>query len=208
MTQKDKIRRDSEIVSKMSAAPGKLDHASIVAYEVGLFRPDEECMDYIPLGSSFSSESHSSDSQNCKQYHSGAPSSSSKSPHSHKKKIRPKKLFSKIRNLSVGSSSSPQSPSSDVHHEYLAVSPKKFSFKRPRPHQHSAPSTPSSPPVSPTAIEALNSPIFEGLGYPRASPVSPSPVTTSPISPVPSTSGIPIPGRHPLRKSISFESSV
>lgn len=203
MSQKDKIRRDSEIVSKMSAAPGKLDHASIVAYEVGLFRPDEETMDSIPLEGTFSSESHSSDSQNSKPYHSGAASSSTKSPNSHKKKIRPKKLFSKIRNLSVGSS--PQSPTSDVPHEFLPVSPKKFSFKRPRPHQHSAPSTPSSPP----GIEGLHSPVFEGFRYPRPSPMSPSPVTSSPFSPSPSTSGLQMPAQHPCRSPpISFESSV
>ena len=200
MTQKEKIRRDSEIVSKMSAAPGKLDHASIVAYEVGLFSPNEDDMDCIPLGGTLSSESHSSDSQNCKPYHSGA-ASSSKSPHSHKKKIRPKKLFSKIRNLSVGSS--PHSPSCAVPHEYLSVSPKKLP-KRTRPHQHFSPSTPSSP----AGIDALNSPVF---GYIARPSMSPSPVTspvTSPMSPGPSTSGLPIPGQHPYRNTISFESSV
>ena len=203
MSQKDKIRRDSEIVSKMSAAPGKLDHASIVAYEVGLFRQDEDDMDSVPLEGTFSSESHSSDSQSSKPYHSGVASSSAKSPHSHKKKIRPKKLFSKIRNLSVGSS--PHSPTADIPHEYLAVSPKKFSFKRLKPqHQHSAQSTPSSPP----AIEGIHSPVFEGYRYQRTSPLSPSPVTSSPMSPGPSTSGIPMPTTHPYCKSISFESSV
>lgn len=37
MTKKDRQTRDSEIVEKMSKAPGKLDHASIVAVEVGAF---------------------------------------------------------------------------------------------------------------------------------------------------------------------------
>ena len=202
MSKKDKIRRDSEIVSKMSAAPGKLDHASVVAYQVGLFRPNENDMDCVPLEGTFSSESPSSDSQGSKQYHSGAASSSGKSPHTHKKKIRPKKLFSKIRNLSVGSS--PQSPTADIAPEYL-VSPKKFSFKRLRPqHQHSAPSTPSSP----ATIEGLHTPIFEGFRYQRTSPLSPSPVISSPMSPGPSTSGIPGPSPHPYCKSFTFESSV
>ena len=200
MTQKDKIRRDSEIVSKMSAAPGKLDHASIVAFEVGLFTPNEDDMECIPLGGTFSSESHSSDSQHSKPFHSGA-ASSSKSPHSHKKKLRPKKLFSKIRNLSVGSS--PHSPSCNVPQEYLSVSPQKVP-KRTRPHQHSNPSTPSSPPE----IDALTSPVFGYIARPR---MSPSPVTSpvsSPMSPGPSTGGIPIPGRHPYHNTMSFESSV
>ena len=199
MTQKDKIRRDSEIVSKMSAAPGKLDHASIVAYEVGLYTPNEDDMECIPLGGTFSSESHSSDSQNSKPFHSGA-ASSSKSPHSHKKKLRPKKLFSKIRNLSVGSS--PHSPSSDVPHEYLSVSPKKVQ-KRARGHQHSNPTTPSSPPAN----DRYTSPVFGYIARPTTSPSPAMSPVSSPMSPGPSTGGIPIPGRNPY-KTPSFESSV
>ncbi|CAG5117525.1 unnamed protein product, partial [Candidula unifasciata] len=43
MTKKDRQTRDSEIVEKMSKAPGKLDHASIVAVEVGAFaRPSND----------------------------------------------------------------------------------------------------------------------------------------------------------------------
>ncbi|XP_059179108.1 uncharacterized protein LOC131958229 isoform X2 [Physella acuta] len=37
MTKKDRQSRDSEIIDKMSKAPGKLDHASIVSVEVGAF---------------------------------------------------------------------------------------------------------------------------------------------------------------------------
>ena len=39
---KDRKRRDSEIVAKMSKAPGKLDHASIVAYEVGHYHGNDD----------------------------------------------------------------------------------------------------------------------------------------------------------------------
>ncbi|XP_013395378.1 PP2C-like domain-containing protein CG9801 [Lingula anatina] len=47
MKAKDKKKRDAEIVAKMARAPGKLDHASIVAYEVGVYRgEDEENTDY------------------------------------------------------------------------------------------------------------------------------------------------------------------
>ncbi|CAG5125070.1 unnamed protein product, partial [Candidula unifasciata] len=36
-TKQERKRRDSEIVEKMSKAPGKLDHASVIAVEVGAF---------------------------------------------------------------------------------------------------------------------------------------------------------------------------
>jgi hypothetical protein len=39
---KDRKRRDSEIVAKMSRAPGKLDHASIVGYEVGNYHGNDD----------------------------------------------------------------------------------------------------------------------------------------------------------------------
>ena len=39
---KERKRRDSEIVSKMSKAPGKLDHATIVAYEVGNYHGNDD----------------------------------------------------------------------------------------------------------------------------------------------------------------------
>lgn len=42
LRSKERKRRDSEIVSKMSKAPGKLDHASIVAYEVGNYHGNDD----------------------------------------------------------------------------------------------------------------------------------------------------------------------
>ena len=42
LRSKDRKRRDSEIVSKMSRAPGKLDHATIVAYEVGNYHGNDD----------------------------------------------------------------------------------------------------------------------------------------------------------------------
>ena len=42
LRSKERKRRDSEIVSKMSKAPGKLDHASIVAYEVGIYHGNDD----------------------------------------------------------------------------------------------------------------------------------------------------------------------
>ena len=42
LKSKDRKRRDSEIVSKLSTSPGKLDHASIVGYEVGHYHGNED----------------------------------------------------------------------------------------------------------------------------------------------------------------------
>ncbi|XP_064644088.1 PP2C-like domain-containing protein CG9801 isoform X2 [Lineus longissimus] len=42
LRSKERKRRDSQIVEKMSKAPGKLDHASIVAYEVGHYHGNDD----------------------------------------------------------------------------------------------------------------------------------------------------------------------
>ena len=42
LRSKERKKRDSEIVQKMGAAPGKLDHASIVSYEVGVYHGNDD----------------------------------------------------------------------------------------------------------------------------------------------------------------------
>lgn len=42
MKTKDRERRDTEIVAKLSRSPGKLDHATIIGYEVGCYHGDED----------------------------------------------------------------------------------------------------------------------------------------------------------------------
>jgi hypothetical protein len=42
LRSKDRKRRDSEIVSKLSMSPGKLDHATIVGYEVGVYHGNDD----------------------------------------------------------------------------------------------------------------------------------------------------------------------
>ena len=42
LKSKDRKRRDSEIVSKLSKSPGKLDHATIIAYEVGNYHGNDD----------------------------------------------------------------------------------------------------------------------------------------------------------------------
>ena len=185
LSQKDRKRRDSEIVSKMSLSPGKLDHASIVAYEVGVKKPDLEQMDCIPLGGTTSSESDNNT-------YAKSSSAGVTSP-SHSKKIRPKKLFSKLRNnLNIGSS--PNSPTTEHSCTNEIVSPKRFSFRRSR----SRPESGTLSPTTPTAPE-LPSPTYENIR---------SPVSSAPQSPGTPSQGLPPPLPYPYRKSIAFESSV
>lgn len=206
MSQKEKQRRDSEIVSKMSEAPGKLDHASIVSYEIGQWKPDEDEMDCIPLegvqtSGSDSSSHHNSLYDNVHLKSPTSPSSQSNvtSPSSSSKKIRPKKLFNRLRNnLSIGSS--PNSPSTENSSESSNfVTAKRFSFKRTRTKSEPAAGTPTSPVQPPD----FRSPPFEDFRYAR-SPVSPVPM--SPGTPI---DGLPVPSQHhPYKKSIAFESAV
>lgn len=143
MTPDQKKNRDSEIVEKMSKAPGKLDHASIVAYEVAGNRLRIDDLENIPLlespvknkSSSSSVDSTSDSNSNRRNSHQGFLSPGSKAS-------RPQKLFSRLRSLSV---TSPQSPLSPTSIGKLSISPHKFSFKRPHSRSGSEPNTPSSP---------------------------------------------------------------
>jgi hypothetical protein len=207
LSQKDKQRRDSEIVSKMSEAPGKLDHASIVSYEVGQWKPDEDEMDCIPLEGPQTSESdnsshHSSvDNTHLKSPTSPSSHSNVTSPGSSSKKIRPKKLFNKLRN-NLSMSSSPNSPSTEQSPGGSnVITAKRFSFKRTRAKSEPGIVTPTSP-VHP---RDFRSPPFDDYRYPR-SPVSPTPM--SPGTPSGGLPGLPLPAPHPYRKSIAFESAV
>ncbi|KAK2160064.1 hypothetical protein LSH36_141g08016 [Paralvinella palmiformis] len=42
LRSKDRKRRDSEIIAKLSKSPGKLDHATIISYEVGIYHGDDD----------------------------------------------------------------------------------------------------------------------------------------------------------------------
>ncbi|KAL4229301.1 hypothetical protein ACF0H5_012341 [Mactra antiquata] len=197
LSKQDKQRRDSEIVSKMSEAPGKLDHASIVAYEVGHWKPDEGTMDSIPLegpqtSGSDTSSHHSSVYENS---YSKSPTSPSHHSRSGSKKIRPKKLFNKLRtNLNIGST--PNSPTSESSPS--VSSPKRFSFKRSRTKSESGGALSPASPVAPD----FRSPPFGDFRYAR-SPISPNPLNSGA-----SVSAHPLAAQHPYRKSIGFESAV
>ncbi|XP_060077229.1 PP2C-like domain-containing protein CG9801 [Ylistrum balloti] len=185
MTLKDKERRDSEIVDKMGKAPGKLDHASVVAYEVGIMKPDEEEMENIPLGTWNGDDTLSLPSST-----DTSPSPTSPiSPVS--KKSRPKKLFARIRSLSVNTTNN-SSPSHHHHHAspgLFPISPKRFSFKRSRSKSESEPVTPISP-----------------TNHSHKAVISPSPMTPPALTP--EDFPMPLPAQHPSRRSISYESSV
>jgi len=190
MTLDQRQKRDSEIVEKMSKAAGKLDHASIVAYEIGGIQSDIDNLENIPLidspvknmSSSSSTNSTSDSNSNRRHSHYGFLSPSTKAS-------RPRKLFSRLRSLSV---TSPQSPLSPTSLGKLSISPQKFSFKRSRSRSGSEPSTPSSPGNGSLSFlpKDLRSP----------SPMSPQ----SPSREIP----IPLPAQHPKRTSISYESAV
>ena len=181
LTKSEKERRDSDIIDQMSKAPGKLDHASVVAFDVGIMKPDEEEMENIPLIETISTLDTLSEYDNMES------GSLPHGPMSPSKKSRPKKLFARIRSLSVNSAHSASSHSNSS--SIFPISPKKFSFKRSRSRSGSEPSTP----VSPDARFA------DEIQSPR-SPMSP----TSPLN----HDEIPQPRHYRVTKQISYESSV
>ncbi|WAR04424.1 Y9801-like protein [Mya arenaria] len=203
LSLKDKQTRDSQIVSKMSEAPGKLDHASIVSYEVGEWKQDFDTMDSIPLESqtseSSSSSKHSTNTDISYPKSPTSPSHNITSPSSGTKKIRPKKLFNKLKN-NLNIKSTPNSPTTEQSPSISNVtSPKKYHFKRSRTKSEAGALSPSSP----VARRDVMSSGFEDFRY-QASPTSHMPV--SPTSP----SRLPYAGHQyqQYRKPAGFESAV
>lgn len=143
LTQKEKEKRDSDIVNQMSKAPGKLDHASIVAFEIGIMKRDEEEMENIPLIETVHELDSVSESDEC-------PSSTGPVSPTSKKSSRPRKLFARIKNLSVNTNG--HTPSQITSPKSAPVSPRKFSFKRSRSKATEATSPMSPDPVSPSEI--------------------------------------------------------
>ncbi|KAL5009870.1 hypothetical protein ScPMuIL_012175 [Solemya velum] len=178
MTSKEKQRRDLEIVEKMSKAPGKLDHASIVAYEVGVMRTDEDEMDNISLQESLNTLTNAVTSP-CSP---DSELAGAVSPNS--KKSRPNRLFAKIRKF--GSHTSPLSPGQSSTFGFFPISPKKSS-KRSR--------TKSEREHSEADFLSASSPTM--LQPDTDFPESRSP--TSPTSPE-----LPLPTQHPYRKNVGM----
>ena len=169
MTSTERQRRDSEIVEKMSKAPGKLDHASIVAVEVcGFMAAEEEKQ----------RESLDVDNSGC-IIDNSAPNTlpgltsptSPTSPSVTPKKSGARKFLSKLKNLPspTSSTTSPSSPQS--HHLglkspsvnatrpqsplALQLSPRKFP-KHGRSRYGSEPETPASPTIPESPFESEN----------------------------------------------------
>ncbi|XP_070174531.1 PP2C-like domain-containing protein CG9801 isoform X2 [Littorina saxatilis] len=167
MTSSDRKRRDTEIVDKMSKAPGKLDHASIVAVEIGGFVSLEE----EKQSKSFELDNATRISDN------SAPNTlpgltsptSPLSPSITPKKSGARKLLSKLKNLPSPTSSSTSSPSSPQPHHHgvkspslninrpqsplaLSLSPRKF-LKHGRSRLSSEPETPASPTIPESPFE-------------------------------------------------------
>ncbi|XP_025081235.1 uncharacterized protein LOC112556438 isoform X2 [Pomacea canaliculata] len=170
LTSAERKRRDSEIVEKMSKAPGKLDHASIIAFEVGGFMKNIEEI-----------ESEKVEMENAgRPLESAAPNSlpgltspvSPTSPSNIAKKSGPRKFLSILKNLpSPTTSSSPSSP--QPHHLgsslpasnssrpqsplAIPISPRKFpKLRRQRfSSRDSEPETPASPSIPESPFEIL-----------------------------------------------------
>lgn len=182
MTSKQRQRRDSEIVEKMSKAPGKLDHASIVACDVGAMMTDHveeaednekrdvvaDTLNHAPLAKMDSLSPTSPTSPTSPMSPGGS-------------RLSPRKFFSKFRNGSSSTSNSLKSPTSSKPF-FLPISPLK-AIKRRRSRGEADAVTPTTP----------------------ASPITPSPVTPNPVD---ESTILPLPAAHPYRRSISFESSV
>ncbi|XP_067686506.1 PP2C-like domain-containing protein CG9801 [Haliotis asinina] len=156
MTSTERKRRDSEIVEKMSKAPGKLDHASIVAIEVGAFDPvDEENEENVfPVDNTTTSDCNPviAGPQTLplpSPTHATSPLSPT-SPNS--KKSGPKKFFAKLKNIPSPTLPSPSrsTPSS------LQISPRKSRHRWGRSRHESESGVPTSPtvPQSPTIPES------------------------------------------------------
>ncbi|KAL8604273.1 hypothetical protein ACOMHN_023643 [Nucella lapillus] len=171
MTNTDRKRRDTEIVEKMSKAPGKLDHASIVAVEVcGFVVKEEEEEGVVVEGETDNSAAQGED--NGESLSRIASPTSPTSPSVTPKKSGARKLLSKLKNLpSPTSSSSSPATSPLPHHHHLSpkspgshrqqpqsplalhLSPRKF-HKRGRQRFNSEPETPASPTIPESPFES------------------------------------------------------
>ena len=167
MTSTERQRRDSEIVEKMSKAPGKLDHASIVAVEVCGFMAAEEAKQSLETDNLRQVTDNSAPNTLPGLTSPTSPTSPSVTP----KKSGARKFLSKLKNLPspTSSSSSPSSPQS--HHLglkspsvnatrpqsplALQLSPRKFP-KHGRSRFSSEAETPASPTIPESPFESEN----------------------------------------------------
>ncbi|XP_041371785.1 uncharacterized protein LOC121385250 isoform X2 [Gigantopelta aegis] len=149
LTSTERQRRDSEIVEKMSKAPGKLDHASIVAVEVGAFLPKEENEEVV----STMMDNRSTSNANTISLNTLTLPSSPKSPQSptspSSRKSSARRFFSRLKNLPSPTSPTP-SRTSPVP---FSVSPRKEA-KRQVLRTTSNPGTPQSPTIPESPFES------------------------------------------------------
>ena len=171
MTSEERQNRDSEIVDKMSKAPGKLDHASIVAVEVCGFisaAEDEKRSEGLLMDNARRATDNSAPNTLPGLTSPTSPTSPSVTP----KKSGARKFLSKLKNLPSPTSSS-SSPSTSPQSHHLAIkspsvnatrpqsplalqlSPRKFP-KHGRSRYSSEPETPASPTVPESPFESEN----------------------------------------------------
>lgn len=169
MTKKDKQVRDSAIVEKMSKAPGKLDHATVIAIEVAACSTPENPPSKSPTNGVLTSPAASRPIAVPKMEPESPPTPTSLplcgsvplsplSNHS-KKSSGPKKLFKKLRSLpsSPTSPTPPQIPSPCqpinpiIPFRSISPPPSSHSHTNSSSHSSSSPHCSSSMPTSPRA---------------------------------------------------------
>jgi hypothetical protein len=152
LSSAEKKNRDATIVDKMSKAPGKLDHASIVAVEVcGFTAAMVQEMAAVECSLDNAGTGRLSDS-NTGTSRGTSPISTPMSPNTRAKKSAKRKLLARLKvgGHHHGSSSAPSTPSpsstpcSPLH---LPLSPRKHQLQRGRsqPHTPASPTVPESP---------------------------------------------------------------
>lgn len=174
MTKKDRQVRDSEIVEKMSKAAGKLDHATVIAFEVAAFASSDTTSPSSPTAKNGVSSPASSRPISVPRRESESPPTPTSLPlcgsvplsplNNHSKKSSgPRKLLAKLKSL-------PPSPSSPT--------PPQISSSCPNP-------TPIIPfrSISPPPSSNTNSSSYSSSSSPHCSFSTPaSPQAKSPTS--------------------------
>ncbi|XP_055860221.1 PP2C-like domain-containing protein CG9801 isoform X1 [Biomphalaria glabrata] len=169
MTKKDRQSRDSEIVEKMSKAPGKLDHASIVAIEIGAFgKPVDDSASAVAVNATRVTSPAAVRTVSSPRTIPDSPPTPTNLPlcgsvplspsSNHSKKSGPRKLFAKLRSLP----SSPTSPNPPVLSSSVPNQPSFRPFSPPPPQRQPLSPVNNSTPKSPTKVEA-NSESRKGL---------------------------------------------
>ena len=163
MTSTERQRRDSEIVEKMSKAPGKLDHASIVAVEVGAFlrKEKEEEEEAMTLNDNrFTSNANTIGLNTLTLPTSGSPKSPQSPTSPSTRKSGARRFFSRLKNLPSPTSTTPSPTSTTL---LPGVTSPRKEAKRQISRSTSHPGSPQSPTIPESRFESpceLSAPVI------------------------------------------------